>query len=121
MAVFRTRQGRLFSLHASWRDFRNYLGLRFEVLGSRGRVEVDLTTRKATSVTYRDGQLFEDETLFELVEPDPSWAAELEAFRDAIFSEERLDGDGAAGLAAQRFVAGAYESARLGGQPVSVL
>lgn len=117
-AIFRSSEGRLFSLHASWVDHRAFTGGRFEILGDGGRIEVDLAAQSTRLVRHKTGTLCEDVVQFEYTDPDPCWAAEIQAFMEAIQKGKPLEGDGEAGLRAQQMVFAAYESARKGGQPV---
>jgi predicted dehydrogenase len=117
-AIFRSRKGCHFQLHASWVEPRKFLGARIEFTGERGRIETDLTAGTTRLVRRWHGLLLEDTTSFEPLDPDPSWIAELVALRDAILEGKPLEGDGADGLEAQRLVFAAYASAMAGGHPV---
>jgi predicted dehydrogenase len=110
----------LVSLHASWVEARPFLGARIELIGDRGRIEIDLGVR-ATRLVKRDGsRVTESTTEFDYVDPDPSWAREMELFRNMI---DPPAGDGLPAnspLTAHRLAFAAYESARAGGLPVAL-
>jgi predicted dehydrogenase len=118
VAVYRSRRGRTFCLQASRLEAHTVPVARFTLIGDAGHVEADLgnhTTRLArlTPVGARE-QIEQHPRL----DPDPSWAAELAALRDAIRLGTSLPGDGRDALESQRLVEAAYLSAASGGQPV---
>jgi predicted dehydrogenase len=120
IAVYRTRDKRLVSLHASWVEARPFLGARIELIGETGRVEIDLGNRTTKLVQRNSGRVTESQQEFPYVDPDPSWTAELTVFRDMILGVSGHDSAGESGLSVHRLAFAAYESARASGEPVSV-
>src|SRR5262245_51167676 len=68
IAIYRTRENRLVSLHASWVEARPFLGARIELIGDRGRVEIDLGARATRLVQRHTGGVTETATEFEYVD-----------------------------------------------------
>ncbi|MFN0054076.1 MAG: Gfo/Idh/MocA family protein [Planctomycetales bacterium] len=121
VALYRTRGGRLTSLHASWVEARPFLGCRFELIGELGRVEIDLGTRTVRRIVRRDGKASESVKEFDYVDPDPCWGAEMAEFRDMIRGDADGRTCGRVGLRVHRLAFAAYESARHEGLPVSLV
>jgi predicted dehydrogenase len=119
-AVFTTSAGKVFSIHASWVDCRPFLGLRLEVFGTDGRVEIDLATNTTRLVTKRDGRVEVQDFGFPRPAVCPSWSAELAHLCDAIALGVDPDGNGADGLPVMAMAESVYESARCDGKPVPI-
>jgi predicted dehydrogenase len=120
VALYKTRAGRLVSLHASWVELRPFAGSRFELIGDQGRIDIDLGARTTKLFERQSGKVVESLAQFEYVDPDPSWTTELEAFLQMIHDGPAHSRHAESGLAVQEVAFAAYESARNGGRVVPV-
>ncbi|MBS0266742.1 MAG: Gfo/Idh/MocA family oxidoreductase [Planctomycetes bacterium] len=120
VALYRTRDGRLVSIQASWVEVRPFLGARIELIGDNGRIDIDLGNRVTKIAQRHENRVVESQQEFPYVDPDPSWATEMTLFRDLIQSPQRRGEAGAVGLKVQRLAFAAYESAHADGQSVSL-
>ncbi|MFN0054065.1 MAG: Gfo/Idh/MocA family protein [Planctomycetales bacterium] len=114
VAVFRTRGGRLVSIHASWIEARPFAGARMEWIGSQGRLEVDLGARTTRLCVREATGVRESVSQFEYVDPDPSWTGELQEFHRSILSSGSAWNPDDCSLEVHRLAFAAYESARCG-------
>ncbi|MBI4634981.1 MAG: Gfo/Idh/MocA family oxidoreductase [Candidatus Rokubacteria bacterium] len=115
-ALFRTPQGQVASLHASWTQWKNLFS--FEVVGARGALLVEglgksYGTERLTMQRRIPSGPPEEERL-EFPEPDRSWDREWEDFVAAIRGAGAPAVGAEDGLAALRLVEAVYESARSG-------
>lgn len=112
LAVFRTRQGALASLHASLTQWKNQFS--FEVFGSDGYVAVEgLGASYGTEKLVfgkRDFSAPFNDHVTEYRGGDISWRAEWKEFVDAIKEGRPPLGNGDDGLAAMRIALAAYEA-----------
>ena len=116
-ALFRTVEGQVASLHASWTQWKNIFC--FEIAGDRGYLVVEglggsygverLTVGKRN---LAGGAPSEETLTFE--QPDDSWEAEWREFSAAIANGHEPLASGYDGWQAMRMVAAVYESARTG-------
>ena len=112
LAVFRTRQGALASLHASLTQWKNQFS--FEVFGEDGYVTVEgLGASYGTEKLVfgkRDFNAPFNDHVTEYRGGDISWRAEWKEFKDAIAEGRPPLGDGEDGLAAMRVALAAYDA-----------
>lgn len=115
--LFRTAQGQIASLHASWTQWKNVFS--FEVFGREGYLIAD-----GLGGSYGPERLVwgrrrpesgpPDEERFEFAGPDVSWQAEWEEFVAAIREHREPLGNGYDGWQAMRMVSAIYESNHTG-------
>lgn len=114
--LFRTADGRVANLHASWTQWQGYLYL--EILGTHGTLVVDndqIQGQVSSHVFARHGE--PTATTIEipaLAKPDPSWRRHLQGLRDAIREERDPIPSGYDGLRAARMIDALYRSAASG-------
>lgn len=113
LALLRTPDGRVASLHTSWTQWKNLF--RFEVLGDAGHITIEglggsygperltLTRRRA------EGGLPDVDT-WEFDGPDRSWELEWRELCAAIAEDRPPMGDSRDGLAAARIIDAIYRS-----------
>ncbi len=112
-ALFRSPQGQVASLHASWTQWKNLFSL--EIFGARGALVVEGLGRSygAESLTIYRRQACGPpvEERIEFSGPDVSWEREWDEFLAAIQSGSPPPADAEEGLAALKLVEAVYECA----------
>ena len=108
VGIFKTTEGRLATVHASWTDWSGYTYM--EVYGADGFVRIDSRGRTcATVLGDRNGQT----TTFDFSDlPPTSYNDEMVAYLAALRSGRQVVPSGHDGLRAVRMAHGVYESAR---------
>jgi predicted dehydrogenase len=114
--LFKTRDGRVASLHSSWVQWQGYLHL--EVFGTQGSVVVN-NDQIQGQVSYFLFEHYGDPIantteVPALLRPDPSWRLQLEALVRAIRERREPSPSGHDGLQAARMVHALYRSAASG-------
>lgn len=111
--LFKTRDGRVASLHSSWTQWQGYLHV--EVFGTNGSIVIDndqiqghLTYQSFRSPGDPRGLTTEVPAL---LKPDPSWRLQLEEMVAAIREDREVRPNGYDGLQALRLVHALYRSA----------
>ncbi|HLJ60636.1 MAG TPA: Gfo/Idh/MocA family oxidoreductase [bacterium] len=115
--LFRTSEGRVASVHASWTQWKNLFS--FEVFGRDGYLIAEGLGRsygpeRLTLGRRRPESGPPDERHFEFPEEDISWAAEWAEFTSAIRERREPLASGYDGWQALRAAHALYESARTG-------
>jgi predicted dehydrogenase len=116
-ALFRTEDGRVASLHASWTQWKNTFSL--EVFGRDGYLIVDglggsYGTEQLTWGRRGPHSVPPDEKCFSWSGADISWTAEWSEFTAAIREDRQPLANEYDGWQAMRMVSAVYESARSG-------
>ena len=116
-ALFRTEDGRVASLHASWTQWKNVFSL--ELFGHDGYLIVDglggsYGTEQLTWGRRRPQSGPPDEQHFSWPGADTSWEQEWREFTSAIREDRQPLASGHDGWQAMRMVRAVYESARIG-------
>jgi len=116
-ALFRTAEGQVASLHASWTQWKNLFS--FEVFGQDGCLIVEGLGGSYGVERLRVGQRRgeggpPEEEVLEFPGPDISWEAEWREFASAIQENREPLASGYDGWQAMRMVYAVYESARTG-------
>jgi predicted dehydrogenase len=114
--VFKTRDGRVASLHSSWTQWQGYLFV--EIVGTHGMITVD-NDQIQGHVTYQSFTRHGDpignvREVPPLAKPDPSWRLQLEELLAAIREGREPRPNGLDGLQALRMVDALYRSAASG-------
>jgi predicted dehydrogenase len=114
--LFRTADGRVASVHASWTQWQGYLHL--EILGTHGTLVIDndqIQGQVSSHVFARHGEPIATTIEIPALEkPDPSWRRHLQALVGAIKDERDPTPSGLDGLRAARMVHALYRSAASG-------
>lgn len=111
--LFKTTDGRIASLHASWVQWHGYLYL--EIFGTHGSIIID-NDQIQGRVSYhhfdRHGSpLAQTTEVPALLKPDPSWQRQLQALVSALRERREPSSNGYDGLQALRMVYALYQSA----------
>jgi predicted dehydrogenase len=114
MAILRTENGALLSLHASLTQWKNHFSL--EVFGEDGYVIIEglgasYGTEKLIFGKKDYNAPFNDH-ITEYRGGDSSWQSEWKEFNDAIVNKKIPMGNGADGLAAMKIALACYEAER---------
>jgi predicted dehydrogenase len=114
--LYRTGDGRVATVHASWMQWEGYLYL--EIFGTHGTLVVDndqIQGQVSCHLFARHGEPIATTTeVPALARPDPSWRRHLQELVDAIREDRDPTPSGHDGLRAARMVQALYRSAASG-------
>jgi len=116
LGLFKTKDGRVATLHSSWVQWQGYLYV--EVFGTNGFIVVNndqIQGSVSCHLFSRHGEPIANTIeVPALMRPDPSWRLQIEEFVTAIRENREPRTNGYDGLQAMRMVDGLYRSAASG-------
>ncbi|WP_337286655.1 Gfo/Idh/MocA family oxidoreductase [Candidatus Methylomirabilis sp.] len=117
--LFKTKGGRVASIHSSWVQWQGYLYL--EIFGTNGSVVINSDQIQGhVSYSVFNGCNRHGDPIANIIEvpallrPDPSWKRQLQEFVAAIREDREPSQSGYDGLQAMRMVQAVYDSAGSG-------